>query len=863
MKRNLEMRKILTLLVLMTAAMPTLGQTRSAPRADSTRRIAAILAKMTLEEKIDYIGGTGFAIRAMPRLDLPAFEMSDGPYGARSNAGFPSTTYAAGVGLAATWNPDLAERVGEGIGKDARARGIHFMLGPGVNIYRSPLNGRNFEYFGEDPFLASAIAVGYIRGMQSQGVSATIKHFLGNNSEFDRHNSDSVIDERTLREIYLPAFEAAVKQAHVGAFMDSYNLVNGEHMTQNGYFNSDLLRKQWGFDGVMMSDWVATYDAVAAANGGLDLEMPDGKFMNRVNLISAVRDGRVSPAIIDEKVRHILQTAARFGWLDRDQADLSFSKYSQPNHELALAAARESMVLLKNDGNLLPLDKPKTKSVLVVGPDAYPAQTVAGGSAGVAPFAAVSILQGISQLVGTGGTVFYDRGLPSPKDLAAATALVTALQGGQPGVSLEVFESADLSGVPAAKQVVPHINEAGTTWQNLLGEAGDLQSLLSAKPKPFSKRWSGYYIAGESGPYELVAQGFGEGSGFRVYVDDKLIIDDWHLAKAMEDSATLDLVAGPHKIVAEASRNSFVGGRLRVGIANQHKLVSDYAKKIAAKADAVIIAAGFDPDSESEGADRTFALPFGQAELIRELAALNKNTVVVVTSGGGVDTNGWLDRVPALIEAWYPGENGGTALAEILFGDVNPSGRLPVTFERRWEDNPSHENYYPVQGSKQVEYKEGVFVGYRGYEHNHVQPQFPFGFGLSYTTFKYSDLAVTPTAATSSNNAPGPLYQVSFAVTNTGSRVGAAIGEVYISDAHATIPRPQKELKGFARVSLRPGETQKATVPLDARSFCYYDVQAKQWRADPGTFTVLVGISSQQIELTRELKLDHPLAVGN
>jgi beta-glucosidase len=331
----------------------------------------------------------------------------------------------------------------------------------------------------------------------------------------------------------------------------------------------------------------------------------------------------------------------------------------------------------------------------------------------------------------------------------------------------------------------------------------------------------------------------------------------------MEDSVVLDLTTGSHKIVAEVSRNSFVGGRLRVGIAYQRKLVSDHAKKIAAKTDAVIIAAGFDPNSESEGADRTFALPFGQGELIRELAALNKNTVVVVTSGGGVDTHGWLDQVPSLVEAWYPGENGGTALAEILFGDVNPSGHLPITLERRWEDNPTHENYYPAQGSKRVEYKEGVFVGYRGYEQKRVLPQFPFGFGLSYTTFKYSDLAVTPTGASSSNDPYGPLYQVSFTVTNTGARLGAAVGEVYISDSHASVPRPPKELKGFAKTTLHPGETQKVTVPLDARSFCYYDVQAKQWRANPGTFTVMVGSSSQQIELTRELKLDRPLAVGN
>src|SRR5215831_13993490 len=309
---------------------PAKGQLANSPHD----RVESILGKMSTEEKIDYIGGTGFAVRAMPNLHLPAFEMSDGPLGVRSNSRFPSTVYAAGIGLAATWNRDLAERVGEGIGRDARARGIHFMLGPGVNIYRSPRNGRNFEYFGEDPFLASAIAVGYINGMQKHGVSATIKHFIANNSEFLRHDSDSVIDERALREIYLPSFEAAVKQAHVGAIMDSYNLINGAHATQNGYFNNDIAKKEWGFQGIMMSDWVATYDGVAATNSGLDLEMPTGEFMNRKNLLPALQDGRVSQKVIDDKIRHILSTASRFGWLDREQTDPSLSKYDRDNHRI-------------------------------------------------------------------------------------------------------------------------------------------------------------------------------------------------------------------------------------------------------------------------------------------------------------------------------------------------------------------------------------------------------------------------------------------------------------------------------------------------------------------------------------------------
>src|SRR5271154_3439966 len=414
--------------------------------------VDSILSKLTPEQKIDYIGGTGFAIRAMPELGLPAIEMSDGPLGVRSNAGFASTTYTAGMALAATWDPELAERVGAGIGRDARARGVHFMLGPGINIYRSPRNGRNFEYFGEDPFLSAAIAVGYIDGMQKQDVSATVKHFMGNNSEFLRHDSDSIIDERTKREIYLPGFEAAVKKAHVGALMDSYNLTNGEHMTQNGKLNIDLLRKEWGFDGVLMSDWVATYDGVAAANGGLDIEMPTGAFMNQKNLLPALKDGKVTQATIDDKIRHILNMASRFGWLDpsHNQTDASISLYSLPNQAVALDEARESIVLLKNDGKLLPLDKSKIKSILVIGPDAFPGAPVGGGSAGVAPFHTVSALEGIATYVGQGGaTVYYDPGLPPLKELAGTTKFMTAAQNGEKGLKVEYFQNKDLSGRPS------------------------------------------------------------------------------------------------------------------------------------------------------------------------------------------------------------------------------------------------------------------------------------------------------------------------------------------------------------------------------------------------------------------------------
>jgi len=821
----------------------------SQPFAQSSQnaqeKAAALVQQMTLEEKIDYIGGTGFAIRAVPRLNLPAFEMSDGPIGVRANSGFPSTVYAAGIGLAATWNPALAERVGAGIGKDARARGIHFMLGPGVNIYREPMNGRNFEYFGEDPFLSSTMAVSYITGMQGQGVSATVKHFLGNNSEFLRHDSDSVIDERTLHEIYLPTFEAAVKRAHVGAIMDSYNFTNGQHMTQNGYFNTDVVRKEWGFNGIMMSDWVATYDGVAAANGGLDLEMPNGAFMNQKNLLPAVKDGRVTVATIDEKVTHILETAARFGWLDRSQADLSLSKYSGPDQQVALDAARESLVLLKNDGKLLPLDKAGTKSVLVVGPDAYPAQIVGGGSARAAAFAPVTVLQGIGNFLGASSTVYYERGLPTAIELARATEFMTAPHDGKRGVTVEMFTNTKLEGAPKSTGVLNHINVTGTSWESF---AGDFEAALalfaSGRKIESSRRWTAYYMAAESGPYEIVLQGGGEGNGNRLYVDDKLLVDNWKIARALQSHVTLDLSAGPHKVVVEDFQTSAVGGRLRLGIANQRKLVSDAAKVLAAKVDVVIIAAGFDPESESEGADRTFDLPFGQDELIRELSAANPKTIVAVTSGGNVDPGTWLDHIPAYVELWYPGEQGGTALAEILFGAVNPSGHLPATFERRREDNPSFASYYPEGDTNRVVYKDGVFVGYRGYEHNGVKPLFSFGYGLSYTTFKYANLSVVP-----STGSPEALYTVSFDITNTGDRAGADVAQVYVADDHSKIARPAKELKGFAKVMLQPGETRHVAINLDARAFAYFDPMAKQWHITPGTFGILVGRSSEEIIL--------------
>ncbi len=845
------------LAVILAAALIPLGQAQ-APHpltpADQ-RHVDELVHKMTLDQKLDYIGGTGFAIRAVPSLNLPALQMSDGPYGTRSNAGFPSTTYAAGIGLAATWDRELASRVGAGIGRDARARGVHFMLGPGVNIYRSPRNGRNFEYFGEDPFLAANIATGYITGMQAQGVSATVKHFLGNNSEYLRHDSDSVIDERTLREIYLPTFEAAVTKAHVSSVMDSYNLINGAHATQNTYFNTEILRKEWGFSGIMMSDWDATYDAVGAANGGLDLEMPTGKFMNRENLESAIQTGKVSEALIDEKIRHILSTAAAYGWLDRTQADPSISYVDSRNNAAALDSARESAVLLKNSGDLLPLNKSQIRTILVVGPDAYPGVPVGGGSAGVVPFHTISTLEGLTDALGSTATVLYDPGLPSLSELSLATSFTTKASNGEPGLIIETFHNDDLSGTPSNTSTVAHINSAGVSRTFLADDPEAAMMLLSSRGKKISRRFSGFYTAASAGTYILALGGSGEGSGNRVYLDGKLVIDDWTLVRAFQPHLNVQLSAGPHKVVVEERQRGPMGDRMRFAIVSADKIVNDRAKELAAKADVVVVAAGFQTDSESEGGDRTFALPFGQDQLIQAMTSANKRTVVTITSGGNVDSAAWIDRVPALLETWYAGQEGGHALAEILFGDVNPSGHLPATFERRAEDNPTFNNYYPEGSSRRVTYKEGIFVGYRGYEHAKVKPLFPFGYGLSYTTFKFSKLAVDPASA-----GIDPKITVSFDVTNSGSRKGAEVAQVYVSDDHPKVPRPARELKGFERVELAPGETRHVSVTLDPRAFAFYDTTSKKWKIEPGKFTVRVGDSVESLPLEATLELNREAA---
>ena len=401
-----------------------------------------------------------------------------------------------------------------------------------------------------------------------------------------------------------------------------------------------------------------------------------------------------------------------------------------------------------------------------------------------------------------------------------------------------------------------HINKAGVNWQTLLADDPEsLMALFFGGATHDSRRFTGFYNAPTAGKYIVVLEGPGEGSGNRVYLDDKLVIDNWKIVRAFQPHLTVELSAGLHKVVVEDSQHNPIGGRLRFGIIEQSKIVDAKAVELAAKADVVLVAAGYQFESEGEGGDRTFELPFGQDELINAMAGANKKTIVSITSGGNVDSRSWIGQVPAVLESWYAGQEGGTALAEILLGQVNPSGHLPATFERSPEDNPTFANYYPEGDSKRVVYKEGIFVGYRGYEHNHTKPLFPFGYGLSYTTFKFANLSLD-----ASSKGSNPRVTVSFDLTNTGGRAGAEVAQVYVGDEHAKVARPAHELKGFERVQLAAGETKHVSVELDSRAFAYYDVAQKRWTIDPGKFNISVGDSVETLELKGAVELSREAA---
>ncbi len=775
--------------------------------------------------------------------------------------------YPSGILSASTWNRELVRELGNGLGRDAKARGVSILLGPGVNIYRSPLCGRNFEYFGEDPYLSSETAKQYILGVQDKGVIATVKHFAANNQEWSRHHASSDVDERTLQEIYFPSFRKAVQEAGVGAVMDSYNPVNGVHATENAWMNIEILRKQWGFKGILMSDWTSVYSTVGAANGGLDLEMPIGKFMIKEKLIPVIENGIVKEKTIDEKVQHILQTLITFGLFDNPLEDKSIEKDNAESKATALNLAREGIVMLKNDDNVLPLKKGHT---LIIGPNADMIPT-GGGSGFVTPYSTVSVYEGLTQIKGDKKITLLSDSLLY-KDISKNIFTDNSLK--TQGFTGYYFKDKKLSGKPCHQETTTRINYAwkyGSPYPDIQDDH-------------FSAQWKGIYKAEQSGTIRFQISG---DDGYRILVNGKTITGDWgnHALSSrnafmqVEKDSLYQLQIDYFENVGEATIK-FQAGMLDKKLLNyelkkadnvvmclgfdsniesegfdrpfalpygQEFLIDEVTKVhnnvITKKADNVVMCLGFDSNIESEGFDRPFALPYGQEFLIDEVTKVHNNVITVINSGGGIDFRNWRNKVKAILMAWYPGQEGGKAIAEILTGKISPSGKLPISIEEKWEDNPTFNNYYDKRNvpHKRVQYAEGIFVGYRGYDRTGKQPLYPFGFGLSYSQFTYENLQLRKKQKNQ--------VEVSFELKNTGKMNAAEVAQIYVKDCKASVPRPLKELKGYEKVFLKKGETKRITILLNEDAFSFYDTDKKNFVIEKGDFEILVGPSSSELPL--------------
>jgi len=807
-------------------------------------KIGSLLAQMTLGEKISLLAGADFWHTVpVKRLGIPAMKVTDGPVGARGAAfsdGPTSACFPAGVALAATWNPDLVERVGKALAEETRSKGAHILLAPTVNMHRSPLAGRNFECYSEDPHLTGRLATAYITGLQSGGVGACIKHFVCNDSEFERHSNSSEVSERALREIYLRPFAIAVRDAKPWAVMSAYNRINGTYASENGYLLLDILKGEWGFEGIVISDWFGTYSP-SVAKGGLDLEMPGPARWMGEKALEAVQSREVSEETIDDKVRRLLRTLHKAGLFERPELQPEQAIDDPEHRRLAREVAAEAIVLLKNNKSLLPLDTNAHKSIAVIGENAKRPSFIGGGSCRVRPHYVISPLEGIQNRVGESVQVSYTLGCATHKELPIFDKSWLA-----DGVTLQYFSNRNLTGDPV---------HTGTTDKPEMVWLGDTVPTIDLAN--FSVRLTGEFSVPESGTYALNLSSIGKS---QLFVDGDLVVDLWDDAPSERRSGSTEIALAIDKLhqlqIEYASEPGSLFRNLRVGCAP--KIPADsiqQAVALAAKSDVAIVFAGLTDEWESEGFDRPdMELPGNQAKLIEQVAAVNPNTIVVLNVGSPLNMK-WLDDVAAVLQAWYLGQETGNAIADVLFDDVNPSGKLPTTFPRCLQDNPAYLNYPGENG--QVLYGEGLFVGYRYYDKKDIAPLFPFGYGLSYTTFAYRNLKLSKL-----KYAADDTIQFSVDVENTGSRAGEEIVQVYVRDVRSRSVRPEKELKAFTKVALEPGETKTVTFTLDKEALAYYDPKPKRWVVEAGEFQILVGSSSRDIHLVESVDFEGEISSG-
>ncbi len=826
---------VATLLALPASAQqePREKQVYRDKKAPVEARVADLMARLTLDEKISLLAGEGsMTTHPIPRLGIPSVRMTDGPTGVRSPEGRAATVFPVGVALAATWNPDLVRRVGAAIGRETRAHGADMLLAPTVNIVRTPRWGRNFETYSEDPWLTARIAIGYVRGVQGEGVGISVKHFAANNQETNRFFVDSLVDERTMREIYLPAFEAVVKETAPWSVMASYNKINGIYAAENDWLLNRVLKGEWGFKGFVVSDWGATHSTGPAVIAGLDLEMPGPPAHFGKKLVAAVATGQVTPAQIDANARRIVRLLAWSGALDRSEAR---KPDSRPMRHAAVAreAAEEAIVLLKNAG-VLPLD-PSIRSLAVIGPNADVTRIQGGGSSSVESFDTTTPLQALRAAL-PGVKVTYAQGVDNDETPPPAKPEMFSpgADRAEQGLAATYYSTADASGTPVRSE------RATSFLKRISGNVAGPQVTGYA-----ALRWEGMFWPRTSGRHEFSIRGTGNAV---ITLDGKTVLEkatpstpdirDVIGFPVPRRTVTVDLVAGrgyPIRLDYRTGQTPYE--YLSFGVREPSPSMKD-AVDAARAADAVVVLVGSSSTTEGEGYDRaSLDLPGEQNQLIEAVATANPRTVVVVNAGAAM-TMPWQAKVPAIVDMWLPGEGGAAALADILFGRVNPSGKLPVSFIARTEDD--NVDLKPLKSN----YSEGLEVGYRGFEARGVKPLYAFGHGLSYSRFDYSGLK-TPARVQG-----GKPVTVELTLRNGGSRAGKEVVQLYVAPTIPIAGEAGRQLRAFAKIALPPARSRRVTLTLDPRAFSYYDVAAGKWQVRPGTYKLLVGASSEDVRLT-------------
>ncbi len=795
------------------------------------KKIDDLIAKMNLKEKIAMLHGRGFEVPGNKRLSIPPLKMSDGPAGVRWGK---ATAFPAPIALAATWDISLIKKVGKIMAKELKAYGRNVFLAPCINIHRIPIGSRNFESYGEDPFLTGQIAAGFIKGVQGEHVITCVKHFTANNQEWNRTKIDVIVSERALREIYFPAFKTAVQKGGVQCVMSAYNKVNGDYCSANKYLLTDVLKKEWGFKGFVVSDWGATHSTVKSAEAGLDMEMPFGKFFG-YKLIDAVKTGKISETIINEKVRRILRAMFKTGVFSRSNIEENNSKIFaiiKKHTSFAREVAEKSMVLLKNKDNILPLKANKIKSIAIIGPNAEYPRTGGGGSAMVKPFYSVSPVKGILNIINDKTKVYYASGTNIKGDIIPVDSKYLKSYG-ENGLYGEYFTNGNLKGEPALKLVDEELyfNWSYDLPDPSLGKGDDSNE--------FSVRWKGELIPPVSGIYKLK---FLSDGGVRVYINNKLVLKRWkEPQKTMEISLkTVDynFKSGEKYNIKIEYSASWSVSEFKFGWDIPGRDMIKEAVSIAKKSDIVLLFLGLSPHFETESRDRDSMEIPNQNRLVEEVYKANPKTIVVLINGTPLDINEWADKVPAILEAWYPGQEEGNAIASVLFGKSNPSGKLPFSWYKKPEDCLGFKGY--KDKSMKAVYYDDIFVGYRYLDKNNIKPLFPFGYGLSYTDFQYSNTRIEK-----QNN----KIIVNFNVKNTGKYYGGEVAQIYVSPPESKIIRAARELKGFKKIYLSPNEEKQVSIAIDNDSLRYYDEKSKRWVMQTGEYKILIGSSSQDIRL--------------